>query len=311
MRFAFVLVLLCATFGFRVHAQLPLSRRESENSATDAVDLVRPAVVQVGVEITDSSMTPATTASLPSCFRHLPICVVGSGFFVNDSRDIVTAFHVVNGAQEPGTGFIPGVRQVIQSLEAKGIHGIAVIGVNLPNVESPRLRLTSAMRFFPATLVAMDALHDIALFRATINPFTNMGMLSMVPTVQGIPQAKAKFVKLDSRRPRDTEEIFACGFPFGEAGLVTTLGAIASAGKTKKLLSDASEAFPWPVDVYWVDLRLNPGNSGGPVFRMKDSVLGIVVEELGSLGIVVPAKYVVEFLQAHGIKFSSAETNLR
>lgn len=308
MRFGFILILLCATFDFPVRAQSSLSG--STGRAADAVDMVRPAVVQVGVEIADSGTIPAITASLPPCFRHLPICVVGSGFFVNDNGDVVTAFHVANGVQEPSGGFIPGVRQVIQLLEANGVDGIAVIGVNLPDVETPRLRITSAVRLFPATLVAMDAEHDIAVFRATVNPFTNMDSLLIVPSVAGIPQAKAKFVKLDSRRLRDTEEIFACGFPFGEPGLVTTMGAIASSGKTAKLLTDASEAFPWPVDVYWADLRINPGNSGGPVFRMKDhSVIGVAIEAWGSLGIIVPAKYVVEFLEAHGIKFGSAEIN--
>jgi S1-C subfamily serine protease len=308
MRFAFVLVLLSITFGSPVHAQLPFSA--TENTAADVVDMVRPAVVQVGVEITDSSMIPAIPYSLAPCFRDLPVCVVGTGFFVNDSGDIVTACHVANGFHELGDGSKPGVQQIIQLLEATAIHAIAVVGVNLPDVETPRLRITSAMRFFPATLVAMDAAHDIAVFRATVNPFTNMDTLLIVPNIAGIPHARAKFVKLDSRRPRDTEEIFACGFPFGEPGLVTTLGAIASAGKTEKLVTDASEAFPWPVDVYWADLRINPGNSGGPVFRMKDhTVVGVAVEAWGSLGIIVPAKYVVEFLNAQAIKFSSAETN--
>jgi hypothetical protein len=64
-----------------------------------------------------------------------------------------------------------------------------------------------------------------------------------------------------------------------------------------------------PTDVYWVDLRINPGNSGGPIFRLTDrAVLGMVVElKGGSLGVVVPAKYVVEFLKKNNIHEGQTE----
>jgi len=109
------------------------------------------------------------------------------------------------------------------------------------------------------------------------------------------------------KRPRDGEEIFACGFPFGEPGLVTTSGAIASAWKTDLLIAAKAAGVVETVETYWADLRINPGNSGGPVFRTSDqSVLGMAVEFKGTLGVVVPAKYIAEFLKAHAIQWSSA-----
>ncbi len=290
----FLSALLIITLVFPTNAESYFLT--GENSAPDIVDVVRPAVVQVGIKITDISKVPDIPASLAPCFRHVHICIIGSGFLVNDEGDIVTASHVANGTR--------GVQQFIGLLEANGIQAIPIIGVSFPNIKIRQYEARAGVKFFPAVLIATDAAHDIALYHATVNPFTNMGPMAIVPDVPGLPQAKAEFVTLDPRRPRDTEEIFACGFPFGDSGLVATLGVIASADKSRILISDLSEKWPWPVEVYWADLKINPGNSGGPIFGMKDhAVLGIAVQTLGSLGVVVPAKYIIQFLDARGIKF--------
>lgn len=277
----------------------------AQKSTADLVDLVRPAVVQVAVKINPLDRRNAVPSPLDRCFRGRAICVVGTGFFVNAAGDVVTASHVAKGVQ--GRAPEPGIQQIIQVLEANGIHADTYIAVSWPNVETSQLTVASASQLFPATLMAADAEHDIAVFHATVNPFTNMPRTFGGPGAAGLPQATAKFVHLALKRPRDGEEIFACGFPFSEAGLVTTSGAIASAWKTDTLNTAEAAEHPLPIEIYQVDLRLNPGNSGGPVFRMHDqAVLGMAVESKGSLGIVVPAKYIAEFLKAHRIQWSSA-----
>jgi S1-C subfamily serine protease len=255
-------------------------------------------------------LQPETTIPSPldKCFQNKPACVVGTGFFVNTNGDVVTASHVANGIQarasEPGT---PGTQQIIEMLGANAIHASTIIAVSWPNVEARGLTLIGGRTTFPVTLVAADAEHDIAVFHATVNPFTNMPRLFSGPRYAGLPQTRVKFVSLAVGRPRDGEEIFACGFPFGEPGLVTTSGAIASAWKTKTLLTATAAGLLRDVEIYWADLRLNPGNSGGPVFRPRDqAMVGMVVEVKGSLGVLVPAKYVSEFLTAHGIQWRPA-----
>ena len=265
----------------------------AQKSTADLVDLVRPAVVQVAVKITDIPRTKPIPSPLDQYFRGGVIFVVGTGFFINDAGDVVTASHVATGVQ--GMPLQPGIQQIIQTLEANGIHAEPRIGVSIPNVETSQLRVSGGTDLFPATLVAVDTQHDIAVFHATVNPFTNMPRTFSGPGANGLPQTKAKFVHLALNRPRDGEEIFACGFPFGEPGLVITSGIIASAWKTNTLTAVAGTGISLPIDTYWADLRVNPGNSGGPVFRPSDqAVLGMVVQLRGSLGVVVPAKYVSE-----------------
>lgn len=299
MRLAFIFFLIACS-AICLFAKSPTTK-----STADLVDLVRPSVVQVAVELTPLDPRSAIPSPLDQCFRGGAICVVGTGFLVNSTGDVVTASHVANGIQ--GNAQALGVQQIIQMLEANGIHAEPRIAVSIPNVETSHLTVASASQLFPATLVAADAEHDIAVFHATVNPFTDMPKTFGGSGTAGLSQAKARFVHLALKRPRDGEEIFACGFPFGESGLVTTSGAIASAWKSETLSTAKATVRPLPVDIYQVDLRLNPGNSGGPVFRMQDqAVLGMAVELKGNLGIVVPAKYIAEFLKAHGIQWSSA-----
>jgi S1-C subfamily serine protease len=265
-----------------------------QKTAADSIEKVRPAVVQVSVRITDAILPNTVSLSKPlqDCFSVIPsVCVVGTGFFINDTGDVVTASHVADTVQ-----------QIIQVLETNGIHAEATIGVNEPNVETKNLIMASGTIGFPVSLIAIDAEHDVAAFRPSVNPFTNMPQTFSGPGTSGLPEPNAAFVRLAVDRPRDGEEIFACGFPFGVPGLVTTSGAIASAWKSEILETAKAAGKTTAVGVFWVDLRVNPGNSGGPIFRMGDqSVLGMVVELKGSLGFVVPARYIAEFLQGHDI----------
>jgi S1-C subfamily serine protease len=278
------------------------SQTSKQEKIADAIEAVRPAIVQVAIRITGiSSPAPFPLGqSVQDCFQsHNGICVVGTGFFVNDSGDVITAGHVGND-----------VRQIIETLNAHEIHAIVLIGVSLPNFESNHLTVASGTQVFPATLTATNAEHDIAIFHTTDNPFTNMRPLIGGPGAAAYPPPTVTFLHLALTKPRDGDEIFACGFPFGEPGLVTTSGALASAWKSETLMTAQAAGLSDTTltDTYWVDLRVNPGNSGGPIFRMRDhAVLGIVVEGKGSIGVVVPAKYVADFLKSRTIQWTPAD----
>jgi len=192
----------------------------------------------------------------------------------------VTACHVANDVQS-----------VIKILGDLGIQAISVAGFSLPNKETNGIKSISDTYGVNATLVATDPLHDLALFHIEPNPST---------------KPKTPFVRLSNTAPNDGDAIFSCGFPFGEPGIVTTSGAIASASKLAVLITAASAGAIGKIFVYWVDLAVNPGNSGGPIFSNADqSVLGIVVENEGSLGIVVPSTYIIDFLESHNIRWNS------
>lgn len=296
LRLAFVFVAVLCIGPWLLIAEAPAA--DTKKSTADLIELVRPEVVQVVVRIALLDTTKPIPFSLNKLFIR-PIFIAGTGFFVNDAGDVVTASHVVNGVPRTGE---PGTQQIIQMLAQHGIHADTLIGVSLPNVDKNGLTISSPTELFPVALVAVDARHDIAVFHATDNPFKSKTKMFSGP---GMPQRTTKFVQFATDRPRDGQEVFTCGFPLGEPGMVTTSGAIASAWKTKKLLTATTD--DQAVEVYWADLRVNGGNSGGPLFRISDqAVLGMAVELGGSLGIVVPAKYISAFLTDHGIKWNSA-----
>jgi S1-C subfamily serine protease len=285
--------LMAAAFAIvTLGSLLPIAANQQETTA-DLVEAVRPSIVQVAVRISDQTPQPSgpVDEAVAKCFKGTPLCVLGTGFFVDDSGDVVTASHVATDGQK-----------IIGMLAGINVHATMAIEVSVPNVEKGNLLFSSNSMNLNATQIGIETEHDLAALHPLINPFTNMPVMFGGRGAVGLPQPKAKVLHLAAERPRDGEMIFACGFPFGDAGLVTTSGTIASAWKTEVLEATKAAGKDDFTDVYWTDLRVNPGNSGGPIFRLKDqSVLGIVVELRGSLGIVVPSKYVVEFLKAHHI----------
>jgi S1-C subfamily serine protease len=288
--------LLMALFCTRVRSQ-------SEQKLPDLIDSIRPAVVKIVVHIIPSARFPRAGSSLnlpaelQPCFNQTRYCILGTGFFVNSEGDVVTAMHVVDGYRSRDGRIFPGFIQIQDELKRAGIDSELEIGISIPNIEKP-FSVTSGTVTYKASVFATKAEHDLAIIRADDNPFTHPPQFFGGSGAKDLPHPKPIFVKLAIERPRDAEEIFACGYPLGEAGLVTTSGTIGSAWNTQVLLRADAAGFGYQQEVYNVDLRINPGNSGGPVFRTSDSsVIGVAVQSLGSLGVVVPAKFVEAFLR--------------
>jgi len=274
-------------------ASKPVPQSKSPTNAqpqttSELIKAVSPSVVQIFVFITDFSTTRPIPPDHQSCFAlgGGKRCIVGTGFLIDEQGDVITANHVAQYVQK-----------VIRELESSGIHSRSEIGVNVPNIDTPQLVVSSGTAGFPAVLMAADPAHDLAAYRPFRNPFNHMAMIEGLHGTDMAPTATVARLAVD--RAEDGEAIFACGYPLGEAGLVTTSGNIASAWKSEVLKNAQQNGRSILTDTYWVDLRVNPGNSGGPMFRSSDhTVLGMIVEQtpsLGSVGIAVPAKYIAEF----------------
>lgn len=277
----------------------------------DAIDSIRPSVVKVVVKLVRSPANPfpQVPEAFKGCFNDTSVCIVGTGFFVNSNGDVVTAFHVVDGFRAKSGAYIRGTRQVIEALEAAGVHAGIGIGVATPNFEKGGITVLSNTQLYSAELVATDPSHDLALIRPTANPFRGMPQLIGGQALADMPRPTVKDVTFSLSRPRDGEDVFACGYPFSEPGLITTSGILASAWNSEVLLRAEAAGFPSPQNVYTVDLRINPGDSGGPVFRMFDqAVIGVAVETRGGLALVVPAKLVTDFLTSQHVSWTPAKT---
>lgn len=124
-----------------------------------------------------------------------------------------------------------------------------------------------------------------------------------------------KSAHLETRRPEDGLPVACSGYPLMSFVLITNAGIVASSWSvdvTQLQKTDATEL----ADVYLADMQINGGNSGGPVYSALDgSVIGVAVAtrlapsagrvvgqlENAGLAVIVPSRYVVELLDAHGV----------
>ena len=123
-------------------------------------------------------------------------------------------------------------------------------------------------RRLPARLVSRDTRRDLAVLQAAET---------------GLPAATPG----DSDALRPGELVIAIGSPLGFAGALSTgvvhsIGAINGMGRER-----------------WIgaDVRLAPGNSGGPLADARGRVVGINTAIVNGLGVAVPANAAAEFLR--------------
>jgi serine protease Do len=125
-------------------------------------------------------------------------------------------------------------------------------------------------RRFRAPVVARDVRRDLAAVRVAVR-----GLEAAAPG--------------DSGALRPGEMVMAIGSPLGFAGALST-GVVHSIG-----------ALPGLGQQRWIraDLRLAPGNSGGPLANAEGLVVGINTAIVNGLGVAAPIASAIDFLQ-HG-----------
>jgi serine protease Do len=144
-------------------------------------------------------------------------------------------------------------------------------------------------REIEARLVAIDPEHDVAALRA-----------------RGRDLRAASIG--DSSALRVGEYVMAIGNPFGIEAAVTT-GVVAAQSPADPDL-DLEPAIPdeagWPgrrfarVELVQADIRLYPGNSGGPLLDARGRVIGVNSMVGGGLGFAIPSNTVSRFLDETG-----------
>jgi S1-C subfamily serine protease len=212
---------------------------------SEAIDIIRPSIVQLSV------MNPQSAGSQ----------TFGSGFILNARGHIATAAHVVDSAVQ---------------MAQQGLH--ISVGLAYPNDDGGTTGFTMMNNFHHVSVevLAIDRDHDVAIIKMQPNPFDDppRSMIRIGDQEGPRPQYKACQVSLE--RPRDGESIASSGYPLSSTTLVTTSGALASAWETQiKNVSDGWRTRD-SIDVYLADISVNPGNSGGPIYRIVDGfVIGV------------------------------------
>ena len=157
--------------------------------------------------------------------------------------------------------------------------GIIITNAHVARASQMRVQLWDG-REFDAALVSRDTRHDLAELRVNA---TNLPPVTVA----------------DSSQVRPGELAIAIGNPLGFVGALTT-GVIHAVGPMVGPLGGSLRAFgsqPW----VQADVRLAPGNSGGPLADASGRVIGINTMVAGRLALAVPSNAVTHFLASDPI----------
>jgi serine protease Do len=149
--------------------------------------------------------------------------------------------------------------------------GVIVTNAHVVRASQMRVQLWDG-REFDAALVSRDTSRDLAELRIS---------------AANLPAAATA----DSSQVRPGELAIAIGNPLGFVGALTT-GVVHAVGPLRRFGSQ-----PW----VQADVRLAPGNSGGPLADARGRVIGINTMVAGRLALAVPSNAVANFLAADPI----------
>jgi serine protease Do len=163
---------------------------------------------------------------------------IGSGIIVSPDGYIITNNHVVNGATQ--------------------------------------IRVTlNDRRVFPAKLIGVDKLNDIAVIKINANNLTTVAWG-------------------DSTKLRPGQTVLAFGSPFGYFQFSVTRGIVSALDRPNPYSSDRRQ----PGAYIQTDAAINPGNSGGPLVDAHGELVGIntfIITNNGSFagaGFAIPTQIV-------------------
>ncbi len=154
--------------------------------------------------------------------------------------------------------------------------GLIVTNAHVARGDTATVELSDG-RVFEATVTAKDARRDLAALKVD---------------AADLPAAPIG----DSDALRVGELVLAVGNPLGLVGALTT-GIVHAVGATENVPGPRGDGRQ-----EWVqaDVRLAPGNSGGPLADARGRVIGINSMIAGGLGLAVPSNAVRNFLRARG-----------
>ena len=180
------------------------------------------AVVLVATQVRPSVVTILAAGVSGVTPFSVPVSGAGSGFIVSAGGLILTNNHVVNGASSLTVIF-------------------------------------DDTHMLPATVVATDPQHDLALVKVNATALT--------PVTIG-----------DSRGVRVGQLVIAIGSPLGTFTDSVTQGVVS--GIDRRIVVDDQAAARSPEilsGLIQTDAAINPGNSGGPLLDASGAVVGIIV----------------------------------
>jgi S1-C subfamily serine protease len=265
------------------------------NTAKAAVGRISTAVVQIVV-----------SANLPSGER-VERAIAGTGFFVAGNEYIATSAHVLTKTQK--------------NLQEKGATDVT-FAVNLLGKDVKAEIVTHGTFLnIPAALVSADEENDLALLKTPTTVGKSGLHLVAEIVVNGSPKKfeliEVSNVSFYGGTVETGEDVLVAGFPLQAPFLVVQRGII-SATPTYPIKGTSKER-----EEIVLDIMVNPGNSGGPVFLASNGfVIGIcrahqltpVLTAQGTasdafqnagLSLVTPVRYLRDMLDSLRVCYST------
>lgn len=191
------------------------------------------------------------------------------------------------------SGFLSGPAErlrtsVAQIINEAGPHGPAGVGAAIAwrdglfvtsahVIRSPRMTVvTPDGRRVPAELVWQERRRDVALVRAP-----------------GAAMTSVRTADPSALRPGSL--VMAIGHPFGLVDAVST-GVLQSVGELPFGFDFEGRTLRW----VQADVRLGPGNSGGPLADADGRVIGVAAMIVAGMALAVPAPEVEALLASSG-----------
>lgn len=284
------------------------------SALTDAIKLVSPSIVRISYDM--DQFPEETQRAVGTLFLIGP---AGTGFIVNSEGYVVTALHVLSFFDQLSDGIPVGGRKYPVG------RNRLLIELPLPNTDTKSLSIRGSFSMVPFTVVDTDPMHDLVLLKPQWQLFAPWA-------------GKEHAASFSVARPEDGTCIAVSGYPLGKQVMVTTSGAVASSWdyeeRQQPIPGRPGILLPETKDIFLVDMHVNHGNSGGPVYRvdtgavigvadayaLEDNVMlaplsggkpdpaydqsGRALMTNAGLGVVVPARYVVELLKKNNLKWT-------
>jgi len=225
-------------------------------SFREAIARIKPAVVGMGFLLNPDD--------------PLSVVIIGTGFFVDPSGWIITNRHVaeqfvaerdgeigVKNAIARAVVFADGVGRPIPGRNASAVAGVGVIPC--PIIE------TAMGSEPPDENLHYDAVPDLALCRIDAQALSRHAPLHYVSLAP-------------SESTREGDEVATCGFPLGlvldQSTRLRQMTPIVQRGIVAAALPFSGLKNPY---AFQLDIQINPGSSGSPLFRAETGeVIGVV-----------------------------------
>jgi S1-C subfamily serine protease len=231
-------------------------------------------ILPVGLMVIQPTRLPQSLQQFEGQSVFLPIAY-GTGFVVSEDGYVVTALHVVRKAESR-----------LYEIQASGKQVVVCLNATAGSYECKEVEV-----------VGTDERNDLAVLKIKRpKDFQNLRALP-----------------LTTEKPTHDTDVWAAGYPEHQVGrLAVASGKFASWDIPDNRFT-SNDATSRDRRLWFAQMTVENGESGGPVYLRNGSVIGVMVTRSDTQAITgfVPAQHVIDLLARSGVTSRSADNSPR